>query len=138
MQINFISDNIKVKLYELRLWPKQWPIARFLHFIYTFKRITTYSSKNCTEENSKLVNKTQNFENNARNETENKMIAEYVSHLRTDSLNKHKDSSRLWIKDNGTIVQTYIVFIESYRVPNGMRYQFVLFGFYFNKFLAHL
>lgn len=62
-----------------------------------YSPILSFVSNNLTE-----------AEKNARNETEKKMIAEYVKHFNSGSLADHKNGSRYWIEDKGPIVETYI------------------------------
>merc|ERR1712216_506271 len=57
----------------------------------------------------------------ALNETEAAMLCKYAESFTTGSINAHKDASRLWIKDTGPSVESYIGFIESYQDPFGVR-----------------
>lgn len=57
----------------------------------------------------------------ASNDTEKKMLQEYVKSFRTGSLQAFKQSQRYWIRDKSPMVESDIGFVEIYRDPHGIR-----------------
>lgn len=57
----------------------------------------------------------------AANPEQQAMIAAYVRHFTTGSIDEHKESQRHWVKDKGPAVETNMGFIETYRDPQGVR-----------------
>lgn len=57
---------------------------------------------------------------NAANETQVKMLTEYIEHFQSGSSQAHKESQKLWVKDLSPTVETNIGFIETYREPSGI------------------
>jgi dipeptidyl-peptidase-3 len=60
----------------------------------------------------------------AANDTQSKMLEEYVNHFQTGNIDTHKDSQRSWVKDKGPVVESNIGFIETYKDPENSRAYF--------------
>lgn len=56
----------------------------------------------------------------AANETQSKMLDEYITHFVSGSSHAHKNSQKLWVKDLSPTIETNIGFIETYREPSGI------------------
>lgn len=57
----------------------------------------------------------------AANDTQKKMMGEYVTSFETGSLKAFKESQKLWVSDIGPDVESDVGFIETYRDPAGIR-----------------
>lgn len=55
------------------------------------------------------------------NDTQRDMLKHYAELFETGSMNAHKQSQILWVKDIGPLVESNIGFIETYRDPSGVR-----------------
>lgn len=55
------------------------------------------------------------------NDTQSEMIEFYKESFETGSMNAHKKSQIMWVKDIGPQVESNIGFIETYRDPSGVR-----------------
>ena len=60
----------------------------------------------------------------AANDTQRKMLDEYIDHFQTGNIETHKDSQRSWVKDKGPVVESNIGFIETYKDPENSRAYF--------------
>lgn len=56
----------------------------------------------------------------AANDTQQKMLDEYIKHFESGSSHAHKESQKFWVKDLSPITETNIGFIETYREPSGI------------------
>ncbi|KAM0787893.1 hypothetical protein ACM66B_003943 [Microbotryomycetes sp. NB124-2] len=57
----------------------------------------------------------------AEDKNRQQLLQDYVESFKTGDIEKHKDASSKWVKDQGPAVETYIGFIESYVDPFGAR-----------------
>lgn len=56
----------------------------------------------------------------AANETQAKMLDEYINHFLSGSSQAHKEAQKHWVKDISPVIETNIGFIETYREPSGI------------------
>ncbi|SCU99870.1 LAME_0G06062g1_1 [Lachancea meyersii CBS 8951] len=73
-----------------------------------------------SREMAKIVQFLQKAQGYAANETQEKMLEQYVKHFQTGSSHAHKESQKLWVKDLSPVIETNIGFIETYREPSGI------------------
>ncbi|CAD8051708.1 unnamed protein product [Paramecium sonneborni] len=60
----------------------------------------------------------------AANETQVKMLEEYIKHFQSGDIEQHKESQKLWIQDKGPIIEINIGFIETYLDPMKVRAEY--------------
>ena len=60
----------------------------------------------------------------AANETQIKMLSQYVESFQSGSLDAYRDSQRTWVKDINPRVENIFGFVEPYRDPHGIRAEF--------------
>ncbi|KAK6353832.1 hypothetical protein TWF730_008255 [Orbilia blumenaviensis] len=87
------------------------------------RKITTVYGDH-SEEMKVMADELDGARKSALNDTQEKMMEEYVKSFREGSLEAHKESQRYWIKDIGPTIETNIGFIETYRDPAGTKAYF--------------
>jgi len=75
----------------------------------------TFQFGDHSKEFSHIAESLQKAKQNAANETEVKMLENYIAAFATGSMNCHYNSQVYWVKDIGPSVETNIGFIETYR-----------------------
>jgi len=55
------------------------------------------------------------------NDTQRKMLENYIESYQTGSIETHKNSQREWIRDKGPIVESNMGWIETYIDPENVR-----------------
>ncbi|KAG7195808.1 uncharacterized protein KQ657_002193 [Scheffersomyces spartinae] len=68
-----------------------------------------------------IVENLKKARDSASNDTQRKMLDNYIESFATGSMNAHKESQKQWVKDLKPAVETNIGFIETYRDPSGVR-----------------
>lgn len=58
------------------------------------------------------------------NEIEKNMLLKYIEHFNSGSMDTHKDSQRIWVKDKGPVVESNLGWIEHYVDPSNLRAAF--------------
>ena len=58
------------------------------------------------------------------NETQEKMVQKYIDHYQTGNIETHKDSQRLWVKDQQPVVESNMGWVETYIDPENSRAYF--------------
>ncbi len=57
-------------------------------------------------------------------ESQRELLEAYIESFRTGSLNKYRDSQRIWVMDKAPRVENIFGFVEPYRDPYGTRAEF--------------
>ena len=57
----------------------------------------------------------------AANETQERMLNAYARSFATGSIESFKEAQRIWVKDQGPVLETNLGFVETYRDPHGVR-----------------
>lgn len=70
---------------------------------------------------AKIVENLRKAQEHAANDTQRRMLDAYIEAFATGSMQAHKESQKLWVKDLQPSVETNIGFIETYRDPSGVR-----------------
>jgi dipeptidyl-peptidase-3 len=60
----------------------------------------------------------------AANDTQHAFLSAYIDSFQTGSLDRYRDSLRLWVKDKAPRVENIFGFVEPYRDPHGVRAEF--------------
>ena len=60
----------------------------------------------------------------AANDIQKDVLSAYIDSFQTGSLDKYRDSLRLWVKDKAPRVENIFGFVEPYRDPYGIRAEF--------------
>lgn len=84
-------------------------------------------------EMGKVANALREAQKYALNDTEAKMMGQYVKSFETGSLEAFKESQRLWCQDKDPTIESDIGFIETYRDPHGIRGEWEGFAAMVNK-----
>lgn len=74
-----------------------------------------------SKEFSEIVKHMEEAKKVVANDTQKEMIQFYKESFETGSMNAHKKSQIMWVKDIGPQVESNIGFIETYRDPSGVR-----------------
>lgn len=60
----------------------------------------------------------------AANDSQRGVLEAYIESFRTGSLDKYRDSQRIWVTDKAPRVENIFGFVEPYRDPHGIRAEF--------------
>ncbi|KAK4053216.1 hypothetical protein OIO90_003990 [Microbotryomycetes sp. JL221] len=96
---------------------------------FTVKLVPGDFSQALTKVNDSLTKAIDHAENSNRQS----LLKDYIESFKTGDIEKHKQASSKWVKDQGPAVETYIGFIESYVDPFGARAEWEGFVALVNK-----
>lgn len=86
-----------------------------------------------TKEMANIASNIRKAAENAENENQQNMHLAYAKSFEEGSLLAFKDSQRIWVRDQGPMVECNIGFIETYRDPAGVRGEWEGFAAVVNK-----
>lgn len=73
------------------------------------------------EEMAKIAHSIKKAERHAVNDNKKKMLDAYALSFGAGSIEKFKESQRIWVKDQKPALETNLGFVETYRDPHGVR-----------------